>query len=230
MRSRQINYELGFKLISNSQRLNPANYFRTLNLIKKRENQYKTEKINIIKKDPQELYKDYFVMNNIKKFKIRLSNIKHKPAMPILNEEFIRLEEKLRINKTKQRELYDRALSLENDKLSKRFFNKKPGEFNPKILEKINSETHDKYIKIVRSPFIMRKQWLKIPLILPKVFTPKKGKINYHSKTEFNIETENNDLFNNTAELKGHDQKETAHQKRGHIEGQHGVQQLETTS
>ena len=221
MNSSQRFYELGFKLLSNSQRFNTANYFRSLYQAKKRESQYQSPKnsskitFNTVKKTRQEPYQDYFVINSNKKFRLKLDNIYEKPSMPKLNEEFIKLAQKLRINKDRQRELYIRAVSLENEKIAHRIYNQKPVAINVKQLEKLNAETHDKYLQIIKSPLIMRKLILSNPVNLPKIFTPKKPKNNNaHSKTEFNLENENDDSFNNAVE---HSNKDITHQKRGHL-------------
>ena len=227
MKSSQRYYELGFKLNSNLHKLNPANYFHTLDLIRKRQNKFKIQKENLMKKTFQKPNKDYFVIKSNKMFKIKLSAIFERPIQPKLNEEFLKLSEKIRITKNRIRELNKRSISLENEKLSKRFFNKKPGEFNIKILERVNSQTHDKYLKQIKSPFLIRqKKWLNSPLTLPKIYSSKKGKFNIHSKTEFNMAPEYSS-YNNLADYKGHSHKDITHQKRGDMEGQHCVQQVE---
>lgn len=220
MSTTQKNFDSSLRFLASTQRFNPNNYFNTLEKIRNRQSQFQTQKQNTIKKSSQEPYKDIFVIDSNRRFKIKLSNISNRPVVPKMNEEYLKFADFLKTSKDKQREMHDRVLSIENEKLSKRFYTKKPGEFNVKILEKINSETHDKYLQILRNHSLLKQKWLNSPLILPKISSQKKGMSNFRSKTEINLGPESSSL-NNSSDFKDHGYNEISHQKSGNIEGQH---------
>lgn len=217
MNSSQRRYELGFNLLGNSQRFNTTNYFRTIDLIRSRQSQFPTTtKKYMIKSTIQEPYKDFFVKKTNEKLRLKLETIQSKPVAPKLNLEYIELEQRMKNNKERTRELYNRALSLENEKFVYRVFTQKPRVINAKLLKKLYEENHNKYIEQLKSPKNRKNsESSSIPVRLPKI-----NKKNAHYKTEANLDSDDEDK-NNYLELKDHEHKEISHQRQGHIEGQH---------
>lgn len=218
MNSFQRQYESGFRLATNIQKFSSTNYFKSLDSIRKRQIQIPTPKKYIIKKFSNEPFKDFFVLRENKRIKLRLDNINEKPPVPKLNYEFIKLGEIMRNNKERNREIYQKALSLENSKFTARIREQKPILLTAKELDKMFAE-HEKYVEILKSPYIMRRSQKyspsKTPVYLPKI----EKKINTHSKTEFNLDSDNEKSHDNSMEMNDHGAQEISHQKRGHIDG-----------
>lgn len=146
----QKQYELSLRLFSTD--LNDSNnYFNSLNLAKARKNPFTSPKKYVIKHINTEPYKDFFVINENKKIKIRLDTINSRPVEPILNNEYIELEQRMKNNKERNREIYNLGLSRENEKYSSRIFSQKPKVISTEMLEKLYAETHEKYIEQLKS-------------------------------------------------------------------------------
>ena len=109
----QKQYELNLRIFS-TDLSDSTNYFNSLNLAKLRKNPYASPKKYVIKHVNTEPYKDFYVIKENKKIKIRLDNISNKPAEPILNNEYIEIEQRIKNNKERNRELYKRCLLKEN--------------------------------------------------------------------------------------------------------------------
>ena len=206
----QKQYELNLRLFS-SDLSDPSNYFNSLNLAKLRKNPYASPKKYVIKHVNTEPYKDFYVINENKKIKIRLDNISNKPVEPILNNEYIEIEQRIKNNKEKNRELYKRCLSKENEKYSSRVFTQKPRVINTELLEKLYIETHEKYIEQLK-PKKVNKNNNKATRLYGKIILPK--------ISGYNI---NMDLNENN--LKNHGREEIAHQKPGHSENEKEVKE-----
>jgi hypothetical protein len=218
MNSYQRQYETGFRLATNIQRFSSTNYFKSLDSIRKRQNQIPTPKKYIIKKFSNEPFKDFFVLRENKRIKLRLDSINEKPPAPKINLEFIKLGEIMRNNKERNREIYQKAISLENSKYTARIREQKPIILTAKELDKMFAE-HEKYVEILKSPYIMRRSNkyspAKNPVYLPKI----EKRVNAHSKTEFNLDSDNEKSHDNSMEMNDHGAQEISHQKRGHIDG-----------
>ena len=217
MNSFQRQYEFGFRLATNIQRFSSTNYFKSLDNIRKRQIQIPTPKKYIIKKFSNEPYKDFFVLRENKRIRLRLDSINEKPPAPKLNFEYIKLGEIMRNNKERNREMYQKAISLENSKYTARIKEQKPIILTAKALDKMFAE-HERYVEILKSPCIMRRSkesQVKTPVYLPKI----EKRINAHSKTEFNLDSDNEKSNDNSMEMNDHGAKEISHQKRGHIDG-----------
>lgn len=206
----QKQYELNLRLFS-SDLSDPSNYFNSLNLAKLRKNPYASPKKYVIKHVNTEPYKDFYVINENKKIKIRLDNISNKPVEPILNNEYIEIEQRIKNNKEKNRELYKRCLSKENEKYSSRVFTQKPRVINTELLEKLYIETHEKYIEQLK-PKKVNKNNNKATRLYGKIILPK--------ISGYNI---NMDLNENN--LKNHGREEITHQKPGHSENEKEVKE-----
>ena len=206
----QKQYELNLRLFS-SDLSDPSNYFNSLNLAKLRKNPYASPKKYVIKHVNTEPYKDFYVINENKKIKIRLDNISNKPVEPILNNEYIEIEQRIKNNREKNRELYKRCLSKENEKYSSRVFTQKPRVINTELLEKLYIETHEKYIEQLK-PKKVNKNNNKATRLYGKIILPK--------ISGYNI---NMDLNENN--LKNHGREEIDHQKPGHSENEKDVKE-----
>ena len=206
----QKQYELNLRIFS-TDLSDSTNYFNSLNLAKLRKNPYASPKKYVIKHVNTEPYKDFYVIKENKKIKIRLDNISNKPAEPILNNEYIEIEQRIKNNKEKNRELYKRCLSKENEKYSSRIFTQKPRIINTELLEKLYIETHEKYIEQLK-PKKVNKNNNKATRLYGKIILPK--------ISGYNI---NMDLNENN--LKNHGREEIAHQKPGHSENEKEVKE-----
>lgn len=218
MNACQRQYESGFRLLENIPRFSTTNYFKKIDFIKNRQSQYPTRNFNI-KREFQELEKNYDVMKDNQRLKLNIYNISNKPYIPKINTKFIRYSEFLRSNKEKNRDIYNRAISLENKKYADRIYNQKPIILKVKYLEKIFSETHDKYLELIKNPCLMRKSYemknrtlIKLPNI-----NYKRRRFKGHSKTEANLNTDNDQSYNNSLEMTSHDYNDISHQKRGNV-------------
>ena len=201
----QKQYELNLRLL-NTDLSDSTNYFNSLNLAKLRKNPYTSPKKYVIKHVNTEPYKDFYVIKENKKIKIRLDNISNKPVEPILNNEYIEIEQRIKNNKEKNRELYKRGLSKENEKYSSRIFTQKPRIINTELLEKLYIETHEKYIEQLKSKKL-NKNNNKATKLYGKIILPKISGYNVNM-----VSNENN----KSKELKNHGSEEIAHQKPGH--------------
>ncbi len=56
---------------------------------------------------------------------------------------------------------------------------------------------------------------------MPKLSSFKFGKYSIQSRTEANLDSDNEEVNNNSLELKDHGHKEIYHQKQGHLEWYH---------
>ena len=206
----QKQYELSLRIFSTD--LNDStNYFNSLNLAKARKNPFTSPKKYVIKHINTEPYKDFFVINENKKIKIRLDTINSKPVEPILNNEYIELEQRIKNNKERNREIYNLGLSRENEKYSSRVFSQKPKVISTEMLEKLYTETHEKYIEQLKSKNNTRNKGKDQPVrIYGKIKLPK---ISAYK----NFDTVINEN-SKSKELKNHGHKEITHQKPGHFD------------
>ena len=227
----QKQYELGFRLLGNSQRFNTTNYFRSIDTAKSRPNQFPASPRKFfIKKNLQEPYKDIFVKKSNERFRLRLETLQSKPVIPKLNNEYIELEKIMKNNKERARQIYNRALSIENEKYTNRVFTQRPRIMAAKYLEKLYEENKEKFekLKSPRRSIDKYDNYSTLPVKLPRI---KDRRNTFHSRTEANLDTSDNELNNNSLELKDHGHKEISHQKQGHIEGQHReYNKLETSN
>ncbi len=208
----QKQYELNLRIFS-TDLSDSTNYFNSLNLAKLRKNPYASPKKYVIKHVNTEPYKDFYVIKENKKIKIRLDNISNKPAEPILNNEYIEIEQRIKNNKERNRELYKRCLSKENEKYSSRVFTQKPRIINTELLEKLYIETHEKYIEQLK-PKKVNKNNNKTTRLYGKIILPK--------ISGYNINMDEN---NKSKELKNHGREEITHQKPGHSDNKDEVKE-----
>ena len=216
----QRHYELGFKILGGSQKFNTTNYFSHIDTIRSRPNQYPLSPTRfLLKKNLYEPFKDFYVIKSNEKFRLKLETIQTKPVIPKINEEYIQLEQRMKNNRERARELYNRALSLENEKFKNRVFTQKPRVSNLRLIEKLYGNQQRN--SIVKSPKKRNSIYSSIPIKLPKLSGYKDWKYNLHSRTEANLDSDNENSNDKSLELKDHGYKEISHKKQGYIEGQH---------
>lgn len=205
----QKQYELSLRIF-NTDLNDSTPYFNSLNLAKARKNPYASPKKYVIKHVSTEPYKDYYVINENKKIKFRLDNITNKPVEPLLNNEYIEIEQRIKNNKEKNREMYKRGLSKENQKYSSRIFTQKPRVISTELLEKLYIETHDKYIEQLKSRNVIKNKNKEKSNLYGKIILPKiSGYKNLYTEIHENSKSK---------EMKTHGHKEITHQKPGHYE------------
>ena len=222
MKTIQKQYELKSRMFNNYKEIDPYDYFRYIDQIRTRPNQYSisTER-NVIKKIIYEPYKDPNVIEANRRHKLNLYKIFKEPALPKLNNEYLEVREILKNNKDRYREIAERALSFENMKFQDRVFNQKPriveNCFYRKIPNLIKSSTNgdfeSEYRKTLRKSNHLR---------LPAINKHKEGKFERLFQTEVNTTrdiNENEQSGDNTINMKDHKYKDISHLKQGHIEG-----------
>ena len=205
----QKQYGLKINIQKDSQRYNIENYFNTIEAIRSRPTQFITYPKNcFIKKISQEPYKDIFVIQSNRKMRLRLESIRNKPVIPKINNEYLELEERMKNNRDKIRELNNKVLTIENERFMNRVFSQRPRIINVRSLGKLYEDN----IEPIKSTRNRRNS--NNALILPKITNN-----NLHHKTEANIDSDNENSNNNSLDLKDHGHKEISHQRQGHITG-----------
>lgn len=206
----QKQYELSLRIFNPDS--DASNYFSNIDLAKSRKNPYSSPQKYVIRHIRTEPFKDFYVLNENKKLKIRLDSINNKPVEPLMNNEYIELEQRIKINKEKNREIYKKVLIKENEKFSNRVFMQKPRIISTELLKKMFIETHDKYIEQMKSKNVKKDkspEKVKLPkIILPKISSYK----NWNAELRQNKEIQEN---SKSKEIKGHEHKEIRHQKPG---------------
>jgi hypothetical protein len=222
MKTIQKQYELKSRLFNNSQEMDLNDYFRYIDLIRNRPNQYSipTER-NVIKKIIYQPYKDPNVIEANRRHKLNLYNKYKEPALPKLNNIYLEVREILKNNKDRYREIAERALSFENTKFQDRAFSQKPRIIENYYYRKIpnlkkssnNRDSESEYRKSSRKSSHLR---------LPSINKHKEEKYEKLFQTEVNTTRDINDneqSGDNTINMKDHKYKDISHLKQGHIEG-----------
>jgi len=226
MKSSQILYDSALTTIIGSRKLNPFNYFRTLQSIKERKTQYPLVRKFLIKKMVQMPCNNYYVMESNKKYLEKLEDMRKTKVVPKLNSVFLEFETRIRNNKEKVKENEKRSLTLENRKYNIRINNQQPKVLRAKYLNELFKKTHDKYFELLlrNSRFQKNgnksnkiKHLVQLPSIsgyLDGMFSP------LRTKTEFLTEKDNDreQSNDNSVEQRDHKQSEIYHQKQGHID------------
>ena len=118
--------EVKTRIFNNGHKIDTLDYLKYVDHIRKRRNQYSiSPKKKHIRKLLYEPFKDPNVIKENRKYKLKIYNILDEPALPKLNNIYLEIREKLKINKEKLREIAERALSFENTKYMDRVFNQK---------------------------------------------------------------------------------------------------------
>ena len=224
MKSLQKLYELKSKALSKSLKIEADEYFKFIDRIRSRPNQYTIpqEKIQI-KSSVYPPFKDPFIIEANKKNKSRIFSILDEPASPRLNYEYLEVRERMRNSREKYREIAEKSLSLENSKFQDRVFNQKPRideikSLNLKKIKLMKSSMTKDYESDYRK---YKRKARDNNLILPYINSHKKDKSYKIFQTEVNSKnnsvTETN--IENGEKIKGHNYKDISHQRQGHLQG-----------
>jgi len=215
-------YDIKSQLLIKSRQIDASEYLYLVEQIHSRPNQYIIPQKKIkIKRPIYEPFKDPLVIRENKYNKLRIYNILDKRSSPKLNYEYLEARDIMRNNKEKQRELAERALSLENSKFQERVFNQRPRVEEYKNFRTINNKDSDSsrdkdYISNYK------KYTRKInKLILPDIYENKNKKSKKVLKIDINSNHDslNQQLLENGEKMKDHNYAEISHQKQGHIQG-----------
>ena len=219
-------YDYKSSVLDYDQKVMQTEYFRIIDQIKSRPNQYSIppEKI-IIKRNAYEPFKDPDVINSNKKFNLKISTMIDEPTFPKLNLDYLDMRKKLKRNKEIYRDIAKIVLTQENEKFQDRVFNQKPRIENTNLLLK-DYEQSQVYKNLGRNSNGLKKYYReKTNILILPVINKQKGRNEKDEKlfqTEINNNTGSNDNeknINESKELKEHKYDEISHQKQGHLEG-----------
>jgi hypothetical protein len=219
MNARQKDYELRSRLYNNNNQ-KVSDYFRFIDQVRARSNQYTTgAERSSIRRFIYAPYKDPDVIRDNKRFKLKIYKIIEEPVLPRLNLEYLEVREILRNARERQKEMAQRALSLENDYYKERLFGNNRSKVEVRRLK--NSKT-----KQFESDFLefMGKNY---GVVLPPIHRSSKNSIKRKEKSEKIFQTEINSNLNdsdnldndqslNSGQMKDHKAKEITHAKRGY--------------
>jgi hypothetical protein len=231
MNSLQKLYEEKYNNSEYEQRVAQMDYFKNLNQISTRKNNYiiPPKKITL-RRNLCEPYKDPIVINSNKVFQIKLDTMIEEPTFPKLNTEYLEMRKKLKMNRDTYWDISKRVLTEENEKFQDRIFNQKPRIESTELLLK-DYERSLVYKNIGRNRSRGIKRYFKEKsqqLILPSINKNKnKNKIRFDKIFQTEIENSNNSKDsiekeknnNNDVKLNEHKYDEISHQKQGHLEG-----------
>lgn len=212
-------YDIKSQLFIKSRQIDASEYLYLIEQIHSRPNQYIIPQKKITFKRPiYEPFKDPFVIRENKKHKLRIFNILDAHSSPKLNYEYLEVRDKMRHNKEKQRELAERALSLENSKFQERVFSQRPRVDEYKNLRTINDNDSDNS----RNKDYENNYKRKSNLVLPDIYEYKNKKPKKILKTDINSNRDHplkEQLLENGEKMKDHNYAEISHHKQGHIQG-----------
>ena len=222
MKNLQKLYDIKSQLLIKNRQINASEYFHLVEQIRSRPNQYIIPQKKIIIKRPiYEPFKDPFVIRENKRNKLRIYNIIDARSSPKLNYEYLEVRDIMRHSKEKQREIAERAISLENSQFQERVFNQRPRIEEYKNFKTINNNDSDNSRdKDYESNY--KKYTKKIKkLILPDIYGNKNKKSQKVLKTDININRDslNEQLMEKGKKMEDHNYAEISHQKQGHIQG-----------
>lgn len=220
MNARQKDYELRSRLFNIDSNQKVSDYFRFIEQVRTRPNQYTTgAERSSIKRFIYAPYKDPNVIRENKRFKLKIYKIIEEPVLPRLNLEYLEVREMLKNSRERQKEMAHRALSVENDYYKERLF----GDNNSKgqVRRLKNSKT-----KQFETDFL-ELLGKSSGVVLPPIQRPSKNAIQRKEKSEKIFQTEVNSNLNdsynldndqslNSAKMRDHKAKEITHKKRGY--------------
>ena len=146
MNPRQKSYDSYNKTTKLLKLTNSYYHFKNLESIKNRNSQYGLRPM-IFSPNKKHIAFNLFQMYNIKKqnqnIKNKIKKILLKPIKPIMNDNFIAKDEKLKKFRKYQSEMYNKNISKANEYFKKRLYNQK-AFINSKMLDKIYNSEHIK--------------------------------------------------------------------------------------
>ena len=229
----QKQYELKSKIPNLFTKIDPSDYFRYLNIINTRKNQYLNTQTKFnIKRNIYEPFKDPSVIEANKRLKLKIYSIIEQTPFPKINNEYLEVKETIRRSKEKCREIAQRALSIENEKYKNEVFNQKPRfDLFRKIRKLHINHSNSRVNMISRTKRTENEKRYSEKntndLILPKI-NRKREKLEKDENIEKLFQTEvimnnNNSIDEQSMEhaerLNEHKYEDINHQKQGHING-----------
>lgn len=229
MKALQKQYELRNKMFAKEQKIDISEYFKFIDQVRTRPNQYSIEiERPVMKKVIYEPFKDPVVIASNKRHKLRLYNIINEPVLPKLNNIYLEVKETLKHNKEKRREFDKREIDIENSKFVERIFNQKGRIDEIKGLNISPKNIRYSNLKISKSKdyesdynnFSKKQKKLILPDIngqrprrdSEKLFQTEVNS-NHNNKLINNQPTENGEKMND------HNYNEISHHKQGHLNG-----------
>jgi len=221
MKPRQKDYELRARLFNNNNNKKVSDYFRFIDQVKSRPNNYTTEQ----ERSPKRRfiyapYKDPNVIRENKRFKLKIYKIIEEPVLPRLNMEFLEVREILRNSRERRNEMAHRVLSVENNYYKEKVFGYNKSNVQVRRLK--NSKTkqfESDFLELMQNPS---------GVVLPPIHRSTKKGMKRKEKSEKIFQTEvnsnlydsddnlNNDQSLNSAKMRDHKSKENTHKKRGY--------------
>ena len=146
MNPRQKSYDSYDKTIKLLKLTNSYYHFKNLESIKNRNSQYGLRPM-IFSPNKKHIAFNLYQMYNIKmqnqNIKNKIKKILLKPIKPIMNDNFLVKDEKLKKFRKHQSDMYNRNISKANEYFKKRIYNQK-SFINSKMLDKIYNSEHTK--------------------------------------------------------------------------------------
>ena len=214
-------YDTQMKMITND--INPSFFYQSIGLINSRKTMYPLYKTFYLKKKPRIPYQTNYVIENNKRFSSKMDDIMNKKVTPKINNIFLELEERIKINKKKNRENKIRALTIENEKYTNRVMEQKARVLNAKYLNKLYKENHDKYLELLLRPMKIRANKMKknqksynFRTRLPNISQTSTDGFYSKGRYKTDISSTNEQSNENSLELKEHKRHEIIHGRPNH--------------
>jgi len=214
-------YDTQMKMITND--INPSFFYQSIGLINSRKTMYPSYKTFYLKKKPRIPYQTNYVIENNKRFSSKMDDIMNKKVTPKINNIFLELEERIKINKKKNRENKIRALTIENEKYTNRVMEQKARVLNAKYLNKLYTENHDKYLELLLRPMKIRANKMKknqksynFRTRLPNISQTSTDGFYSKGRYKTDISSTNEQSNENSLELKEHKRHEIIHGRPNH--------------
>ena len=214
-------YDTQMKMITND--INPSFFYQSIGLINSRKTKYPLYKTFYLKKKPRIPYQTNYVIENNKRFSSKMDDIMNKKVTPKINNIFLELEERIKINKKKNRENKIRALTIENEKYTNRVMEQKARVLNAKYLNKLYTENHDKYLELLLRPMKIRANKMKknqksynFRTRLPNISQTSTDGFYSKGRNKTDISSANEQSNENSLELKEHKRHEIIHGRPNH--------------
>ena len=214
-------YDNQVKMITND--INPSFFYKSIGLINSRKTIYLLYKTFYLKKKPRIPYQTNYVIENNKRFSSKMDDIMNKKVTPKINNIFLELEERIKINKKKNRENKIRALTIENEKYTNRVMEQKARVLNAKYLNKLYTENHDKYLELLLRPMKIRANKMKknqksynFRTRLPNISQTSTDGFYSKGRYKTDISSTNEQSNENSLELKEHKRHEIIHGRPNH--------------
>ena len=228
----QKQYEFKSKIPNLFKKIDPSDYFRYLNIINTRKNQYLNTQTKFnIKRNIYEPFKDPSIIEANKRLKLKIYSIIDQTPLPKINNEYLEVKETIRRSKEKRREIAQRALSIENEKYKNEVFNQKPRVDLFRKIRKLHIHRSSSRVNIIsrtkRTENEKRYSDKNNDLILPKINRKREQRENDENieklfQTEV-IMNNNNSIdeqsMENSERLNEHKYEDISHQRQGHIKG-----------